>query len=152
MDLGGGAEPELQIILEIASCNAACNQDKTGSDWGRWKVTVNFCEARPWCLFISEAEWEDMHYSGCENVPALIIFNLIIHPLSFYHSCDQKRGKTGCWRMPSPLPGPSNTVASVFQSEHHPCYDLNQQHYCCALRVGCDLAAVMRVIRCKRQL
>lgn len=60
MDLGGGPEPELQIILEITSCSTACNQDQTGSDWGRWKVSVNFCQARPRCLFISEAEWEDM--------------------------------------------------------------------------------------------
>lgn len=47
MDLGGGAEPELQIILEIASCNAACNQDKTGSDWGEVESHCQFLSSPP---------------------------------------------------------------------------------------------------------
>ncbi len=43
---GGGAEPELQIILEIASCSSVCNQAKTGLT-GEVEVTVDFCQASP---------------------------------------------------------------------------------------------------------
>lgn len=53
--VGPEPEPELQIILEIASCNAACNQAKTGSDWG---------EVESHCQFLSSPPPEPIYLQG----------------------------------------------------------------------------------------
>lgn len=110
---GGGAyglggqgvdpSPSCRLFWKLPAATLPAIRIKPVLTGGRWKVTVNFCQARPRCLFISEAEWEDVHYSGCENVPALIIFNLIIHSLSFFPRPSE--GESGRCRTPSRASG-----------------------------------------------
>lgn len=116
-----GVDPSLssRLFWKLPAATLPAIRIKPVLTGGRWKVTVNFCQARPRCLFISEAEWEDVHYSGCENVLTLIIFNLIIHPVSFFPSCGCARGESGRCRTPSHLSS-GRRILSVFQSERRP--------------------------------
>lgn len=118
---GVGPSPSCRLFWKLPAATLPAIRIKPVLTGGRWKVTVNFCQARLRCLFISRAEWEDVHYSGCENVPALIIFNLIIHPGSFFPSCDQIRG------------GKADTAGRrhCFQCRRkplHPSFSLNSVH------------------------
>lgn len=57
---GGRSGLEPQIILEIASCSV-CNQDQTGSGWGRWKSLSIF--VKPACACASP-DWAGWHPLG----------------------------------------------------------------------------------------
>ena len=73
----GQAGLELQIILEIASCSV-CNQDQTGSGWGRWKSLSIFVKPAL-CLCISRLSGMTFARATVEMSHHLIL-SLIIHP------------------------------------------------------------------------
>lgn len=63
----GQAGLELQIILEIASCSV-CNQDQTGSGWGRRKSLSIFVKLVFACVCLP-AERDDIREGDGGNVP-----------------------------------------------------------------------------------
>lgn len=75
-DLWGGGGLELQIILEIASCSV-CNQDQTGSGWGRRKSLSIFVKPG-FCLCVSRLSGMTFARATVEMSHHLILF-LIIH-------------------------------------------------------------------------
>ncbi|TSK98474.1 hypothetical protein Baya_5388 [Bagarius yarrelli] len=116
------------IMKDWAASKDACNQDETGSDcWeegGVVEVTVNFCQARPRCLFLCAAEREDVHYSRSERVLALIIFNLIIHLLSFFLPASKRGGKADAAAYRPLIRRPSSDLNG---------FPATSQHYCAVL-------------------